>query len=72
MQNFAASLFYNFESFSEIENLNLKQVDLYGVSDLGFIAGYAYAPIPEISIGLSLKMIQRSGIDRSDTGVVYA
>ena len=63
MQNFGVSLFYNFQNFSEIENLAVKEVDLYGVSDLGLIAGYSYPFTPNISAGVTLKALQRNGID---------
>lgn len=60
---FGAGLYYNFTSFLEIENFELPEVDIYGASDLGFVTGFAVPLSPQVSLGGSIRLLQRTGID---------
>jgi len=60
---FGAGIYYNLQSFLEIENFELPEVDLYGASDLAFISGFSVPLSDRVSVGASLRLIQRTGLD---------
>jgi len=60
---FGLSVYTNANGFFEIQNLSLPEVDVYAFNDLAAIAGFGLPLGENFSIGMSVRLIQRSGVD---------
>lgn len=60
---FGFGFFEQFQSFTDIGNLNSPRVDIFTYLDLGAIAGFGFPMGDYAAFGFSTRFIQRSGID---------
>ncbi len=61
--NFGVSLYADVQTFLEIENFSLPEVDLYGANDLGLAAGFSLPLSRSFALGVSARVIHRVGMD---------
>ena len=70
--HFGVSAYYSAFGFSEVDNFDGEEVDIYAVSDLGVLASAGMPFHKNFSGGISLRGMARKGIDKTQNGLALA
>lgn len=60
---FGFGIYNNLSAYLELANLTLPNVDMYFANDLGVIAGFGVPMGKYLSVGASVRVFQRTGVD---------